>query len=166
MNIVRNEKVVLLKPIKSLQTVGEIYEIANLTDTAIVLRDVNTKIAVGAISIDDFDKYFAKIEDVKGWTPWQRLVDGASNTIAFYRTNYKKVQVKTVGGYRSETSCNKCDNFNLYFGIYLAYARCMDKFYNDVKRDYEEGLKNVTSDMIANQNMIKKMINSLDKKEN
>lgn len=163
MNILRNDKVVLIKEFGELKTVGEIYEVANLTDTAIVLRDVNTKVAVGAIGIDNFGEYFIKKEDVNGWTPWQRLVDSAINTIAFYRTNHKKVQVKVFNKYRAEATCNKGDDFNLHFGICLAYARCMDKFYTDVKHDYEEGLKNVTSDMLANKNVIKRMINSLDK---
>lgn len=162
MNVVRNDKVVLVKEFGELKTIGESYEVANVTDTAIVLRNVVTKIAVCAVNIDNFDEYFTKQENVKGWTPWQRLVDEASNTIAFYRTNYKKVQVKT-NNYRAEATCNKGDNFNLYFGIQLAYARCMNKFFIDVKNNHEEGLKKATSNILATKNIIKKMVNSLDK---
>ena len=156
MSIIRNDKVVLMKPFDTLQTVGETYEVANITDTAVVLRDAKTKIAVCAVNINDIDGYFAKPEDVKGWTSWQRLVDQTGNTIAFYRTNYKKVQVKTVDGVRGEATCNKCDEFNLYAGIQIAWKRAENKILEQVRRDYEEGLTRVNADILNNKNYVKR----------
>ena len=162
MNIFRNEKVVLMKPMGALQTVGETYEVANITDTAIVLRDAKTKIAIGAVDINDIDKYFEKPENIKGWTPWQRLVDQRGNTIAFYRTNRKKVQVRAADGFRGEATCNKCDEFNLYFGLSLAMKRCELKMLKVVKDDYVDGLNHVTNDIEIAQNNIRNMVKSLD----
>lgn len=62
-SIFRNDKVALLKEYEVLKQVGEIYEVANITTDMVVLRDITTKIAVGAIKIEDFDKYFEKVEN-------------------------------------------------------------------------------------------------------
>lgn len=62
-SIFRNDKVALLKEYEVLKQVGEIYEVANITTDMVVLRDRITKIAVGAIKIEDFDKYFEKVEN-------------------------------------------------------------------------------------------------------
>ena len=162
MTIFKNDKVVLMKEMGNLHTVGEAYEVANITDIAVVLRDVNTKIAIAAVNIDDVEKYFEKPENVKAWTPWQRLVDQRGNTIAFYRTNRKKVQVRTADGFRGEATCNKCDEFNLYFGLSLAMKRCELKFLNVVRNDYLDGLNHVTNDIETTQNDIRNMVKSLD----
>lgn len=163
MSIIRNDKVILMKPFGTLQTVGETYEVANITDTAIVLRDAKTKIAVCAVNINDIDEYFKKPENANGWTSWQRLVDQASNTIAFYRTNFKKVQVKTSDGIRGEATCNKGDEFNLYVGIHIAWKRAENKILEQVRKDYEEGLTRVNADILNNKNYMKRLINSLCK---
>jgi hypothetical protein len=164
-SIFRNDKVILIKEYDKLKMVGSEYEVANITDTSVVLRDAVRKIAVAAIGIEDFDRYFKKTEEVKGWTDWEFIIDALGNTIASYRTNQKKVQIRTSDGYRAEATCNKCDEFNLAFGVQLACARAMDKSLKDRAEKFEQELKEINSQIVENRNMIKRMINSMDKKE-
>lgn len=165
MNVLRNDKVILTKAMDNLQIVGETFEVANVTETAVVLRNANNKIAVGAVDIDVFDEYFKKPEEVKGWTPWQRLVDQLGNTIAFYRTNLKKIQVRTSDGVRGEATCNKCDEFNLYFGLNLAMRRCENKVMNSLRAEYEKSIKRLSDDISTNESAIERMIKSIEEKK-
>lgn len=165
MNIMRNDKVILTKAMGNLQVVGETFEVANVTETAVILRNASNKIAVGAVDIAVFDQYFKKPEEVKGWTPWQRLVDQLGNTIAFYRTNQKKVQVRTPEGNRGEATCNKCDEFNLYFGLTIAMKRCEIKTMKQIVADYEETMKHFNDRISTNESAIERMIKSLDKEK-
>lgn len=161
MNIMRNDKVILIKAMGNLQTVGEIFEVANVTDTAVVLRNAKNKVAVGAVGIDMFNQYFKKPEEVKGWTPWQRLIDSTGNTIAFYRTNWKKVQVRIADGVRCEATCNKCDEFNLHFGINIAMRRCRIKTLKQIVADYEDAMKHFSNEISTEESAIERMIKSL-----
>ena len=169
MNIMRNDKVVLVKGMDGFKKVGESYEVANITDTKIVLRDVTSKVAVGAIDIDVFETHFVKEGNVVGWTPWEKLVDRTGNVIAHYRTNGKKVQVRTPDGYRAETTCHNADDFNLFFGIQLAYNRCIMKSLNDEENElmdaivgFEDELKIIRSAQSETKHTIKMMVNSLE----
>ena len=169
MNIMRNDKVVLVKGMNGFKKVGESYEVANITETKVVLRDVTSKVAVGAVEIDSFEAHFAKPEEVTGWLQWENLVDRTGNVIAHYRTNGKKVQVRTPDGYRAETTCNKGDDFNLFFGIQLAYNRCMMKALNDEEielmetiEDAENELEIVRSAQREIKHTMKMMVNSLE----
>lgn len=121
MNVIKNDKIILIKPMDSLQTVGETYEIANILENSVVLRDARTKIAVAAVDLNMLDVFFVKAEEFKGWTPWQSLRDETG--VVFYRTNGKKVQVRSVDGVRAESCCCIEDEFNLWKGIQIAYAR-------------------------------------------
>ena len=163
MNIMRNDKVILTKAMGNLQIVGETFEVANVTETAVILRNASNKIAVGAVDIATFDQYFKKPEEVKGWTPWQRLVDQLGNTIAFYRTNWKKIQVRTPDGVRGEATCNKCDEFNLYFGLNIAMKRCEIKVLSKIRSDYENVMKQLNDDISTKESTIQQLIKSLDK---
>lgn len=170
MSILKYDKVVLIKEFGKLKTVGETYEVANITETSFVLRDTKTKVAVGVINIKDFEEYFNKAEDVKGWTPWTPIANIDGSFIAVYRTNFKKVQVR-FEGYRAEASCNTMDDFNLFFGIKLAITRCRIKYLNDCKQKNQEMLKeintqikNINSEIKESKNTIKKMIDSLEEK--
>ena len=165
MNIMRNDKVILTKAIGNLQVVGETFEVANVTETAVILRNASNKIAVGAVDIATFDQYFKKPEEVKGWTPWQRLVDQLGNTIAFYRTNWKKVQVRAADGVRGEATCNKCDEFNLYFGLNIAMRRCEIKSLKKIVADYEDAMKHFSDRISTEESAIERMIKSLDKEK-
>lgn len=161
MFILRNDKVILVKEMGELKIVGETFEVANVTETAVVLRDAKSKIAVGAVDISVFDQYFKKPEAVKGWTPWQRLVDQLGNTIAFYRTNQKKVQVRTTNDIRAEATCNKCDEFNLAFGIRLAMTRCEIKMLNNIYSEYAEVMERLSGDIKEKEDMIHRLIKSV-----
>ena len=165
MNIMRNDKVILTKAMGNLQVVGETFEVANVTETAVILRNASNKIAVGAVDIATFDQYFKKPEEVKGWTPWQRLVDQLGNTVAFYRTNWKKVQVRTADNVRGEATCNKCDEFNLYLGLNIAMKRCEVKVLNQIRSEYEKAMKRLDEDISTKECAIKNIIKSLDKEK-
>jgi hypothetical protein len=164
MNIVRNDRVVLTKEVGNLKTVGETYEVANITENMVILRGVVNKVAVGAVNIDEFDQYFKKSDEIKnGWTDWNRLADQNGNIVGFYRTNYKKVQVRTNDNFRAEATCYKDDEFNLFFGLQLASVRCSTKALKKMEEEYETKLKEVRSAMVENKNYIKKLLRSLDK---
>lgn len=163
MNIVRNDRVVLTKEMGNLKTVGETYEIANITGNVIVLRDVVSKVAVGAVNIDEFDQYFKKPDEVKkGWTGWNHLVDQSGDIVGFYRTNYKKIQVRTNDNFRAEATCYKDDEFNLFFGLQLASARCNAKALKKMEEEYEAKLKEIRSAMVENKNYVKKLLRLSD----
>lgn len=160
MNIVRNDKVILVKEMENLKLVGETFEIANIVDDSVVIRDAKSKIAICAVGIHELDKYFKKLEEAVEWTPWTRLVLGADDVVAFYRVKGRKVQVKLADGTHSEANCNKCDEFNLYFGIQLAYERCLIKVYKKIEKEYEVALKNVRANISEAHHRAKMMINN------
>lgn len=168
--IFRNDKVVLIKEFDKMSTVGQEYEVANITDTAVVLRDTTTKIAVGAICIDDFDKYFAKSLKAKKWTAWTKLIVN-DNSVVFYRTNGVKVQVKSVSNIIGTACCNSGDIFNLYVGIRIAYLRMQNKILNtainkiDMVNNFDDWkkLKELKDIIHNNNNTINKIIRDYTK---
>ena len=164
MNYFRGDKVILIKECDALKTIGETYEVANITDTQVVVRNAMSKVAVGAVDISVFDQYFKKPEEVKGWTNWNRLVANNGDIVGFYRTNYKKVQVRTNDNIRAEASKHKDDKFNLFFGLQLASVRCANKALRKMELEHENSLKEIRSTMAKNNNHIKKMLNSLVEK--
>ncbi len=130
MNILRNDEVTLINTFENLKKIGETYEVANITDTKIVIRDRNSKLALAAVDIENFEKYFKKDYVSNGWTDWIGISDGMNNLAAYYRTNQKRVEVKTVDGkFKGKSSCNKTDEFSLDKGIKLAMARCQKKMF-------------------------------------
>lgn len=159
--ILRNDKVVLVKEYGELKLVGDTFEVANVTETAVVLRDPLTKVAVGAIDIDDFDNYFQK--KLNGWCNWEILRAANDDMIGAYRTNGKKVQVR-VEGFRGEATCNKIDNFNLNTGIEIAFYRSRLKYLNDTYKqltnDVADTMKQLANDIAATD----KEIQSIKKK--
>lgn len=168
--IFRNDKVVLIKEFDKMSTVGQEYEVANITDTAVVLRDVTTKIAIGAICIDDFDKYFTKSLKAKKWTAWTKLIVN-DNSVVFYRTNGVKVQVKSVSNVIGTACCNSGDIFNLYIGIRIAYLRMQNKILNtainkiDMVNNFDDWkkLKELKDIIHNNNNTINKIIRDYTK---
>lgn len=165
MNILKNDKFMLIEEMGKLNKVGEIYEVGNITDTSVIMRDAKTKVAIGAIDIDDFGKYFKKPEDVKHYTRWCGMTNALGEVIAYYRTNGKKVQVRmhNMERYRAEASCCcKYDEFNLTFGIRLAYLRCENKALAETEKTIESSLNSVRYRRLDNQREIKKMLRSLE----
>lgn len=149
--MVKYDKIVLIKPYGNLKTVGEIYEIANITDTFIVIREEKTKQAVCSIDIDMFKKYFSL--NTSAWTTWNSLSKNG-NTVAFYRTNGKKVQVKLTSGYKAEATCNSSDMFNIRIGINIAYMRCIIK-------ENADTIKKLNKETVDAANRIKELINNV-----
>lgn len=166
MNVFIGEKLILTQPVDKLRNVGEAFEIANVVDDFVVLRNAKTKIAVGVCNIIDIEKHFTKVNEFVGWTQWTRLINARGDVIAFYRTNGKKVQVRTVDGFKGEATCNKCDTFNLWFGIRLAHARMQLKIISKVKTQCEDVLKEAKKEEHDNKVLIKRIYASLDKENN
>ena len=151
------DRVVLTKELnEKFKQVGEVFEIANILDNSFLLRDSHTRVALGVVSFEDFEKHFVHEENFKGWTPWTQFVGFDGQNDASYRTNGKKVQVRFLTNkVRAEACCCKDDEFNLAFGLRVAYLRCLNKALSEKKMSAER-------ELAENENILKKMINSLD----
>lgn len=179
MPILRGDKIVLIKAYDKINQIGATFEVADITTNGLVIiRDNKTKVAVGAIEVDQLFKHFEKQEDIKNkWTEWNRMLDPFGATIGFYRTNFKKVQVKIpnreLAYYKAEACCNlNEDDFNIGFGVNLAYLRCLNKALeykmNDIQNEIIPLTKNINKiqdEIINNERTIEKMISLLDKKK-
>ncbi len=159
------DRVILVKELnEKFKNVGEVFEIANISDNSFLLRDGRTRVAVGVISFNDFEEHFVHENNFCGWTPWTSLVGFNGQNDAFYRTNRKKVQVRClIDKVRAESCCHKDDDFNLFFGIQAAYLRCMNKALEKQKTECEEKIKVVDSEIAENESILKRMINSLNR---
>lgn len=158
------DRVVLIKELNDkFCKIGEVFEIANILDGSFLLRDAKTRVALGVVSFEDFEKHFVHAENFKGWTQWTPFTGYDGQTDAYYRTNRKKVQVKFVTDkVRAESSKHKDDEFNLYFGIQLAYLRALNKAQMKKVAKYEEESKKANLEIIENDRIMQKMINSLE----
>lgn len=165
-SLIKFDKVILVKEFGKMQQIGKEYEVANVLDESLVLRDAKTKVAIGVVNFNDFNTYFKKVEEFKGWTQWQSVADSTANIVFKYRTNGKKVQVKTFED-KAEVCCNFThgDEFNLWFGIELAYLRCQQKTDKKRRKELFEELQRLDSKIIEDKNSISRMIKSLDKEE-
>ena len=164
--ILKFDKFILVKELNDkFKKVGESFEVANIFDDSFLLREAKSKVAVGVISFKDFENHFVKEESFKGWTNWTRIIGFDGQNDAFYRTNGKKVQVRFLTDkVRAEASCNLKfeDKFNLFFGLNLAYLRCLNKALNKQKALYEKKIKKFDSEIIDNVKTMEKMISSLE----
>jgi hypothetical protein len=159
------ERVILTKELNDkLKKVGDVFEIASiLNDSSFLLRDARTKVAIGVVSFDDFEEHFVHEENFKGWTQWTPITGFDGQTDAFYRTNHRKVQMKFLADkVRAEACCDRGDEFNLSFGVQLAYLRCLNKALNKRKSAYEDALKDINREIADIDVAMKKMVNSLD----
>lgn len=158
------DRVVLTKELnEKFKQIGETYEVANILENSFLLRSEKTKVAIGVVSFDDFAKHFIAEENFKGWTKWQKITGFDGQTDVMYRTNRKKVQVKFITDkVRGECCCCKDDEFNLPFGIQLAYLRCLNKARERQKEELEETLSMINHEIAENNTIIKKMVNSLN----
>lgn len=161
--VLKFDRVILTKELNErIKKVGDVFEIANILDNSFLLREARTKVAVGVVSFEDFEKHFVQEENFKGWTQWTQLTGFDGQTDALYRTNRKKVQVKFITDkVRAESCCCRDDDFNLFFGVQLAYLRCRNKALAKQESGYEEKLKEINCEIIDNKKIIEKMIDSL-----
>ena len=162
--VLNYDRVVLTKELNDkIKKVGEVFEIANILDNSFLLRDAKTKIALGVVSFEDFETHFVHEENFKGWTNWTPLVGFDGQTDALYRTNRRKTQVKFLTSkVRAESCCNKVNEFNLSFGLQMAYFRCLNKALMKKATMYEEALKQINVELADNMHIIKKMYQSLE----
>lgn len=157
------DRVILTKELnEKFKQIGEVFEIANILEDSFLLRSAKTRVAIGVVSFEDFDKHFIHEEKFKGWTDWTPLTGFDGQSDALYRTNRKKVQVKFLTDkIRAEACrCNK-DDFNLSFGIQLAYLRCLNKAREQQRTALNAELAFVEHEIAENESIIKKMVNSL-----
>ena len=162
--VLKFDRAILVKELnEKIKKVGDAFEIANILDDAFVLREASTKVAVGVVGFKDFGNHFVFESNYKGWTKWQPLVGFDGQTDVMYRTNRKKVQVEFLTDkVRCEACCNKSqDDFNLAFGIKLAYLRCLNKVLIKQRNEYEEKLEMLNHEIADNKNIIKRMNDSL-----
>lgn len=149
--------------------VGEVFEVASVRDDSFLLRDIKTKVAIGVVNFDDFDKHFVHKENFKGWTGWTPIIGFDGHSDAMYKTNRKKVIVKFLTDkVRGEACCHHDDDFNLAFGIQTAYLRCLNKANEKRKAELEkqidicnENLAVIDCNIKENRNILERMINSL-----
>ena len=161
---IKFDRVILVKELnEKFCKIGEAYEVTNVLDNnAFLLRDAKTKEVIGIVSLEDFERCFVHDENFKGWTKWQQFNGYYNQNDCVYRTNKKKVQVRfLIDNVRSEASCCKDDDFNLTFGIKLAYLRCLNKVLEKKANEYKEKLATMDVEITDNYKTIQKMINSL-----
>lgn len=161
--VLKYERVILIKELDDrIKKVGDVFEIANILDDSFLLREAKSKLAVGVISFEDFDKHFVTEEQFKGWTKWTpfRGFDGQNDVL--YRTNRRKVQVKFITDkVRAEACCNRADDFNLFFGVQVAYFRCLNKALTKKANKYREELFKINEEINDNDIAIKNMFATL-----
>lgn len=161
--VLKFDKCVLVKEFNdTMKKVGEVFEVANVLDNSFLLRDSKTRVAVGVVSFEDFDKYFVTKENFKGWTPWQQFVGYDGQCDCMYRTNGRKVQVKFLTDkVRAESCCHRKDGFSLSFGIQLAYLRCLAKAMCKKVNEYQEKVYKLDEEILDIVAIEKNMISSL-----
>lgn len=166
--VLKYEKVVLVKELNDkFKKVGEVYEVARVSNDSFLLRDSKTRVAIGVVNFEDFERCFVTEDSFTGWTNWQLMIGFDGHNDAMYRTNRKRVQVKFLkDNVRAESFCCKSDYFNLSFGLQLAYIRCRNKALKKKMSEYDlkyaELLKEIHIELNDNNKMIKQMINQLD----
>lgn len=156
-------RVILVKELnENFHKIGEVFEVANILEDSFLLRDTNTRVAIGVVSFEDFEKHFVHASNFNGWTNWQQFVGFDGQRDCFYKTNRKDVEVKFVTDkVRAKSYLHKDDEFNLSFGLNMAYLRCMNKALAKKKSKFEEELKQINNEIADNERIIQKMINSL-----
>lgn len=157
------DRVILVKELNDkIKKVGDVFEVANILENSFLLREAKSKVAVGVVSFEDFDKHFIPEENFKGWTNWIQIVGFDGQNDVCYRTNRRRVQVKFItDNVRSESCCCKDDDFNLHFGMRLAYLRCLNKVMSKKVNKLQEEAFKLSEEIFDNIEIIKKMINSL-----
>ncbi len=164
------DRVILIKELNDkIKKVGEVFEIANILDGSFLLRDAKTRVALGVVSFEDFEKHFVHAENFKGWTNWTPVIGFDGQSDVYYKTNRRKVMVKFLTDkVRAEACCSKVNDFNLSFGIQIAYLRCLNKAWAKRKiecetklNEYETKLAAANSEIVDNERIIESMIHSL-----
>ena len=132
------DKVRLIKPIQyGMTDIGEIFNVKQIENQNTIIICNEKKRCF--ITYKEYEEYFENIlKATNSWTDWIldeikffNYDDGREQkTDCYYRTNGKRVQVKS-GGLRAEACCCKKDQFNLNKGLRLAKMRLMVKWFNN-----------------------------------
>lgn len=164
--VLKFEKCILVKELNErFRQVGEVFEVASVLDNSFVLRNAKTKVAVGVVSFEDFERCFTKEAKLNGWSPWTGLAGLDGRTDAYYRTNGRRVEVRFVTDkVRATSCCHSLDDFNMFFGIQIAYFRAENKVLTKKVKEYKEKLLKASNDIESNNQAIRHMIESLDLK--
>ena len=157
------DRVILIKELnEKFHKIGEVFEVANILEDSFLLRDAKTRVAIGIVKFEDFENHFVHEPNFNGWTNWQQFIGFNGHNDCFYKTNRKDVEVKFITDkVRAKSFLHKDDEFNLSFGLNMAYLRCMNKALEKKKKKLEEELKKIDIEMADNERIIQKMINSL-----
>lgn len=169
MNIVIGDHVIMYNELERLNLIGEEFEVANMTETSVILRDPHSGNCICSVEIDKFDKHFKKPEYMDGWTKWSTIMTPDGDIFAFYRSRPSKgkVEVKLADGEvmlnrshgaRCSATCSQGDMFNLEFGIRLALQRCYKKHYEKNLKIMNESAEYYKSLMTDNKNKVNEMI--------
>lgn len=167
MNVILGDKVMMIRDMERMNLVGEMFKVTGITENSIVLSREIDGIPVCATDIETFDKYFAKPKEANIWSQWFELYDDSFNVYAWYRVRPAKgkVEVKIRFGnecmIRKTSTCSQDDEFNLEFGIRLAYNRCMKESYKRNAIVMEESMEYYKSLLVDNKNKTNEMIASL-----
>lgn len=168
MNVILGDKVMMIKGMESMCLVGEMFEVIGITENSIVLGREVDGVAVCAADINTFDQHFAKPKEMNVWTKWQALYDDNYNIYAWYRVRpvKGKVEVKVrFGGtgtfIRKTATCSQGDEFDLEFGVGLAYNRCMKEAFRRNANVMRESMEYYNSLLVDNKNKTNEMISSL-----
>lgn len=158
------DKVVLVKELnEKFNRTGEIFEVANILEHGILLRNAKNRVAIGVVSFDDFERCFVTENNFKGWTKWQPIVGFDGQNDAYFRTNRRKTQVKFITDkVRAEACRSKVNEFNLSFGVQMAYLRCLNKSLEKKKLEYEKLIEEINHKISENESAIRSMMNSLE----
>ena len=158
------DRVVLVRELdEKFCKIGEVFEVANILENSFLLRDSKTKMAIGVVGFEDFESHFVHESNFSGWTNWQQFNGFDGQNDCLYKTNRKDVEVKFVTNkVRAKSYLHKDDEFNLTFGLNMAYLRCLNKALEKKRIEYEEELKKINSEIADNKKTIQKMINSLE----
>lgn len=158
------DRVILIKELnEKFSKIGEAFEIANIFEDSFLLRDSKTRVAIGVVNFDDFEKCFVHESNFSGWTKWQQFNGFDGQNDCFYKTNRKDVEVKFITDkVRAKSFLHKDDEFNLSFGLNMAYLRCRNKALEKKKVVLEKELQKVNDEMADNEATIRQMISSLE----
>lgn len=167
MNVILGDKVMMIRGMERMNMVGEMFEVSGITDNSIVLSREVDGVAVCAADVNTFDKYFVKPKEANVWSDWYELYDDSFNVYAWYRVRPAKgkVEVKIRFGnecmIRKTSTCSQGDEFNLEFGIRLAYNRCMKESHKRNAAIMEESLAYYKSLLVDNKNKTNEIIAAL-----